>query len=138
MDIYNYCHCEEDIMIIESFMTPDFPYKVIRLFPDELCEEEIFKNNLSHILDDLKELIRESKSLEGNQRILECLKFDSQKEKQLKLIDENRKRIYEIDDKMNKEISPYTWVIHKDFHGYLFGKYVQADYVLTLCKKGLN
>lgn len=128
-------HLEENMMMMENFMTPEFPYRVIWLFPDELYEEKIFKNNLSHTLNDLKEFIEETKLLENNQRVLECLKFDSQKEKQLKLINENKRRISEIDEKMNKEISPYRWAIIKDFNGHLFGSYTRADYVLELYKK---
>ena len=122
----------KDIVIMENFRTPDFPYKVIWMFPDELRKEKIFQNNLSHTLNYLKELIEEESLLKGNERVLECLKFDLQKEKQIELIKENWRRISEINEKMNADISPYHWSISKDVNYYLDKKFIKADYLLAL------
>ena len=122
----------KDIVIMENFRTPDFPYKVIWMFPDELRKEKIFQNNLSHTLNYLKELIEEESLLKGNERVLECLKFDLQKEKQIELIKENWRRISEINDKSNADISPYHWSISKDVNYYLDKKFIKADYLLAL------
>lgn len=124
----------EDIAIIEDIPTPDFPYRVIRLFPYELYKEDIFQTNLSHVLDDLKELIKEYNLLEANKRVLACLKFDSQKEKQMRLIENNRTAISDIKNKMNCEIAPYYWVILKDFDSYYpdLKRRIKADYLLVL------
>lgn len=103
------------------------------MFPSELSREEIFQNNLSHVLNDLKKLIEENQLLKGNRNVLKYLKFDSQREKQLRLIEENKKRISEIENKMNKEISPFYWQIIKDFNGFYDLKhYIIADYLLVL------
>ena len=125
----------KDMMLMENFPDPGFPYRVAWLFPDELYKEEIFKNNLSHILSDLEEFINETKLLENNKRILEYMKFDSQKEKQLVIVNENRKRISEIEDKMNEGISPYKWRVIKNFSGFLCNRHVHVDYLLELYKR---
>ena len=83
-------------------------------------------------MSDLKELVREIDLLNGNQRVLETLKFDSQKEKQKKYIEENKKKIDEIDKRMNEEITPYRWRISKNVDTWFEGLYIKADYLLTL------
>lgn len=123
----------QDFLIMDSFsFSGDFPYTVKWLFPRELNREKIFQDNLSHTLSDLKELVREIDLLNGNQRVLETLKFDSQKEKQKKYIEENKKKIDEIDKRMNEEIAPYRWRISKNVDTWFEGLYIKADYLLTL------
>lgn len=123
----------QDFLIMDSFsFSGDFPYTVKWLFPRELNREKIFQDNLSHTLSDLKELVREIDLLNGNRRVLETLKFDSQKEKQKKYIEENKKKIDEIDKRMNEEITPYRWRISKNVDTWFEGLYIKADYLLTL------
>lgn len=123
----------QDFLIMDSFsFSGDFPYTVKWLFPRELNREKIFQDNLSHTLSDLKELVREIDLLNKNQRVLETLKFDSQKEKQKKYIEENKKKIDEIDKRMNEEIAPYRWRISKNVDTWFEGLYIKADYLLTL------
>lgn len=123
----------QDFLIMDSFsFSGDFPYTVKWLFPRELNREKIFQDNLSHTLSDLKELVREIDLLNGNQRVLETLKFDSQKEKQKKYIEENKKKIDEIDKRMNEEIAPYRWRVSKNVDTWFEGLYIKADYLLTL------
>lgn len=123
----------QDFLIMDSFsFSGDFPYTVKWLFPRELNKEKIFQDNLSHTLSDLRELVREIDLLNGNQRVLETLKFDSQKEKQKKYIEENKKKIDEIDKRMNEEIAPYRWRISKNVDTWFEGLYIKADYLLTL------
>lgn len=123
----------QELVIMDYFaFSDDFPYTVKWLFPRELNREKIFQDNLSHTLSDLKELVREIDMLNGNQRILETLKFDSQKEKQKKYIEENKRKIDEIDKRMNEEIAPYRWRIAKNIDTWLEGQYIKADYLLAL------
>ena len=86
----------EDIAQMDYLPTPDFPYMITILFPYELRNEQIFKDNLSHIFNDLKELIEVQGLLDGDKRALESLKFDSQREKQLKIIQQHEEKISEI------------------------------------------
>lgn len=72
----------QEFLIMDYFaFSNDFPYTVKWLFPRELNKEKIFQDNLSHTINDLKELVREIDMLNGNQRVLETLKFDSQRKK---------------------------------------------------------
>lgn len=119
---------------MDNFPTPEFPYSVTWLFPYELNKEVIFQNNLSHTLNDLKELVEQHELLDVNKQIYERLKFDSQKEKQMKCIKECEKKISEIEGKMNEGISPYYWKAFKDIDSYWSeaGCHIKADYVLAL------
>ena len=123
-----------DMVVANNSPTPDFPYTVTMVFPGELVNEEIFKNNLSHIYDDLKELVEETDLLKRHQKLLENLKFDSQKKKQLEIIQKIEKRISEIDDRMSNEISPYVWGVFKNFDNYMHEckAYIKADYLMIL------
>lgn len=124
----------KDIAMMEYIPTYDFPYRVVTLFPYELYKEEIFQINLSHVIENLKELIKEYDQLEANERVLACLKFDSQKEKQMRLIENNRIAISDIKNKMNCGIAPYYWVMLKDFDSYYpdLKMNIKADYLLVL------
>ena len=124
----------ENIAVMDNFPTPEFPYSVTWLFPYELNKEEVFKNNLSHTLNDLKEFIEQHELLDGNKRIYERLKFDSQKEKQMRCNKECEKKISEIENKLNEGISPYYWKIFKDINSYWseVARCIKADYVLVL------
>lgn len=119
---------------MDNFPTPEFPYSVTWLFPYELNKEEIFKNNLSHTLNDLKEFIEQHELLDGNKRIYERLKFDSQKENQMRCIIECERKISEIERNMNEGISPYYWKVFKDINSYWSeaGRRIKVDYVLAL------
>lgn len=125
----------EDIIMMDNIQTSDFPYRVVTLFPSELNKEEIFQNNLRHVLDYLIELSKEWSLLDANKKLWSCLKFDSQKEKQLQIIKESEERISEIKEKMNEGISPYYWKIMKDFDGYYdLDHRISADWLLVLDK----
>lgn len=104
------------------------------MFPYELNKEDIFQTNLSHVIGNLKELTKEYKMLEANERVLVYLKFDSQKEKQMRLIENNRTAISDIKNKMNCGIAPYYWVILKDFDNYCpdLKRHIKVDYLLAL------
>lgn len=124
----------ENIAVMDNFPTPEFPHSVTWLFSYELNKEAIFQNNLSHTLNDLKELIEQHELLDRNKRIYERLKFDSQKENQMRCIKECEKKISEIENKLNEGISTYYWKIFKDINSYWSetGCHIKADYVLAL------
>ena len=94
----------QELVIMDYFaFSDDFPYTVKWLFPKELNKEKIFQDNLSHTLSDLKELV-----------------------------EENKRKIDEIDKRMNAEIAPYRWRIAKNIDTWLEGQYISADYLLAL------
>ena len=123
-----------DMVVANNSPTPDFPYTVAMVFPSESVNEEIFKNNLSHVYNDLKELVEETDLLKRHKKLLENFKFDSQKKRQLEIIQKAEKRIYEIDDRMSNEISPYVWGVFKNYDGYMHEcqNYIKADYLMIL------
>lgn len=123
-----------NMIVTNNFPTPEFRYTVTMVFPSELENEEIFKNNLSHVYGDLKELIRTTNLLKRDQEMLKFLKFDSQKNKQLDLIEKNKIKIDEINCRMSNEISPYVWTIFEDVDDYVYEcqSYVKADYLMIL------
>lgn len=123
----------EDISIVHSYFPEDI-FSVVWIFPYEFNKEEIFRNNIRHTYEDLKELIKEKTFLKSGNEILENLKFDSQKEYQREINKKHERRITEIEEKMNEGISPYKWVIFKNFDEYINKQPVKADYALIFEK----
>lgn len=111
---------------------PDDMISVVWIFPQELKNEEIFKNNIEHTYNDLKELIKEKAYLKASDEILSVLKFDSQIEHQKEIGRKHKQNITKIKDRMNDGISPYKWVIFEHFDEYINKVSVKADYALVL------
>lgn len=111
-------------------------YSVSWVFPSELSSEEIFKNNIEHTYNDLKKWIKEKEYLKASNEIQPILKFDSQIEHQKEISRKHEQNIAEIENNMNKEISPYKWQILKEANFWLFENHIKADYALMLDKPG--
>lgn len=119
---------------IDHYRTPDFPYDIACIFPAELYNDKIFNNNLAKTHSTIKEIIKEHEMLQGNKRVYQSLRFDIQKQKQMEAIKKSERKISELMDEINENISPYYWVIHKDIDTYWFEaeRWIKADYVLVL------
>lgn len=126
----------QDVIVLNMMKTPDFPYDIVFMYPDEIHNEKIFKGNLEVIPSLLRLYIQEKEMIEGNKQVLKHLKFESQQEKQKKFIADGENVLRGLLDKMNKDIKPYYWVIHKgiDSFDYESNMRIKADYVLAIEK----
>lgn len=72
---------------------------------------------------------------EGEKHILPFLKFDSQIEKQNKIIENISNQIKEVENNMNKGIAPYRWKVLKNIDECdSDGWRIKAEYGLKLVR----
>jgi hypothetical protein len=125
-----------DVMLCNIMATPDFQYDIIIMYPREVHNEKIFKDNLNNVIEPLKLYIKESEMLDGNRQVFKHLKFESQQNKQKAFIIEGENILKGLLDEMNKDIKPYYWMIHKDIDTFdsESNMRIKADYILALEK----
>lgn len=124
---------------IKNKKTYEFPYDVIWIYPLDLKDEQILKDNLAKSETLLKELIKAMDKKQLNENILQNLRFDIEKEIPLKMIERCNDEIDDIIEELNQNLSPYYWSISKDHRGgcieYDISEYMEADFLLVLCKR---
>ena len=111
--------------------------RIIWIFPKELYNEKILMDNINNTQKYLKDYSYELDQVRISGKILEELKFDIQKERQRKVLNSHMKKLEEIEEKINENLSPYFWVISQnenDPYGFKFGRTMKARYVLHLEK----
>lgn len=117
------------------YPTPDFLDTVTVIFPYHLYNEKIFQNNLAHISSIFPDFIKKYEQFEYEKQLLERLKFDSQIEKQKKVIEKCEFLMKSSETNLNEGIAPYFWQVHKNVDGYAEdGTHIKANYVLALEK----
>lgn len=124
----------KDIVICNMMRTLDFPYDVAFLYPYELHNEKILKDNIDIVSSKIMEYIKENELLGQSIQILRFLKFESQQEKQKSFIDDCKRRLKEIIEEFNKDIKPYYWEIIKDTYDNEMNMKIKANYVFFLKK----
>lgn len=72
------------------------------------------------------QIVNCERTYEINNKHLETLIFDVEKERFLNVANNARKEKYHLQEKVNEKISPYFWSIERDLDG---------DIVCVLCKK---
>lgn len=124
-----------NFILADMYDVNDYDRKVQYLYPKSINKEPIFQENLSKSYGIFKEIIKETELLEGHKATLPHLKFDSQKEKCNKLIEDGQRKIDELYKKLNEGISPYKWKIIKDVHEKSNGMEINCDYLLNLVEE---
>lgn len=123
-------------IFINYLPTPEFQSYIIIMCPSELYREQILQTNIKNLIALFKKYIAEEDLLNGNKAVLSICKFDSQKNKQQLIVEENENKLQGIYKEMNSGISPYFWKIYRDVDTYDYEAKMQikADYVLALEK----
>ena len=68
-----------NFMIMNILPTPEFQYSIIFMYPRELDNEKILKDNIENLLPLFKLYIKEYEMLEGSKQVMKHLKFESQR-----------------------------------------------------------
>lgn len=125
-----------NFMIMNILPTPEFQYSIIFMYPRELDNEKILKDNIEKLLPLFKLYIKEYEMLEGSKQVMKHLKFESQRAKQKTFIDDCERVLKELSEKMNNGIAPHFWKFytHIDTFDYESNIQIKADYVLALEK----
>lgn len=108
---------------------------LIIMFPDELKDNPILKENIPKMLNVIKDYINKSQEY---RRYMDCtlsVHFDSEKESFINKAYEAQKEADKLAEEMNDGISPYAWYYTGMFDGYINGVRVRAEHIIYLDDK---
>lgn len=108
--------------------------RILILYPYELRNEPILKDNISKMTKVIREYIKESEMYRKCVDSIQNLIWDSQKISMQNEADEHQRKTDKLAEKMNEGISPYVWYVKKNFDKYIDGIHYKADYFVYLDK----
>lgn len=125
----------EKYSVLHEQLTPEFQSDVIIVYPLKLENEAFLKNNLSHLIIDLKELIPRREKFSKDCEVLSKTKNLEERKSKMLLVKTDEKMIDDIKDRINNDVLPsYKWTIYTNYNDYFhpIGRIVKADYLLYL------
>lgn len=108
--------------------------RVIILYPYELSDEPILKDNISKMTKVVREYIKEIEMYRRCVDAIPNLIWDSQKLSMQNEADEYKRKADELAEKMNEGISPYAWYVKGRFDGEIGGFHYNVDNIVYLDK----
>lgn len=106
--------------------------RVVILYPYELRNEPILKDNIPKMTKVIREYIKESEMYRKCIDTIPNLIWDSQKLSMQNEADEHQRKADELAEIMNEGISPYAWYVKKNFDKYIDDIHYKADYFVYL------
>lgn len=119
--------CVQELMSMDK--------RVLILFPYDLNNEPILKNNILKMTKVVTEYIKGFELYRKCVDIIPNLIWDSQKISMQNEADEHKRKVDELAEKMNEGISPYAWYIKGRFNGEIGGFHYNVDNIVYLDKK---
>lgn len=108
---------------------------VLILYPYELRNEQILKDNILKMTKVIREYIKEAEMYRRCAGTIPNLIWDSQKISMQNEADEHQRKADELAEKMNEGISPYAWYVKGSFNGEIGGFHYNVDNIVYLDKK---
>lgn len=108
--------------------------RILILYPYELMNEKILKDNISKMTKVIREYIKESEMYQKCVDTIPNLIWDSQKISMQNEADEHQRKADELAEKMNEGISPYVWYVEGRFNGEIGGFHYNVDNIVYLDK----
>ena len=108
--------------------------RVLILYPYELRNEPILKDNIHKMTKVIKEYIKESEMYRKCVDTISNLIWDSQKISMQNEANEHQRKADELAEKMNEGISPYAWYVKGRFNGEIGGFHYNVDNIVYLDK----
>lgn len=121
LEILDLCY-----MYIEDY--ENLKPKVVVLWPYEFNKEPILKENVNHIREYIYDYIDAENEYKSYKNMKQQVIFDIDKDKCQSHIDFAQKTMDELSVKMNKNISPYCWIIRKGINTRIDRVDIKADY----------
>lgn len=106
--------------------------RILILYPYELSNETILKDNIPKMTKVIREYIKESEMYRKCVDSIQNLIWDSQKISMQNEANEHQRKADELSEQMNNGISPYAWYVNKNFDKYIDGIHYKADYFVYL------
>lgn len=123
---------EPRFCIQELMATEYIDKRILILYPYELSNEPILKDNISKMIKVIREYIKESEIYRKCVDSIQNLIWDSQKISMQNEANEHQRKADELSEQMNNGISPYAWYVKKNFDKYIDGIHYKADYFVYL------
>lgn len=108
--------------------------RILILYPYELRNEQILKDNISQMIKIIREYIKESEMYRKCVDTIPNLIWDSQKISMQNEADEHQRKADELAEIMNEGISPYAWYVKGSFNGEIGGFHYNVNYIVYLEK----
>lgn len=102
-------HCLRSDMVYERILSSPCGKDLYILYPSELKDEQILKDNIQKMRKVIREYIDESELYRYYMDKVDRLHFDSQKIAMINKAHSHQKKADELDEIMNEGISPYAW-----------------------------
>ena len=103
---------EPRFCIQELMATEYIDKRILILYPYELRNEPILKDNISKMTKVIREYIKESEIYRKCVDSIQNLIWDSQKISMQNEANEHQRKADELSEQMNNGISPYAWYYH--------------------------
>lgn len=125
---------EPKFYVQELISTEYMDKRVLILYPYELGNEQILKDNIPKMTKVIREYIKESEMYRKCVDTIPNLIWDSQKISMQNEADEHQRKADELAEKMNEGISPYAWYVKGSFNGEIGGFHYNVDNMVYLDK----
>lgn len=121
--------CVQELIPIKCTNT-----RILILYPYELRNEPILKDNISKMTKVIREYIKESEMYRKCVDSIQNLIWDSQKISMQNEADEHQRKTDKLAEKMNEGISPYVWYVKGSFNGEIGEFHYNVDNIVYLDK----
>ena len=125
---------ESQFCVQELISTEYMDKRVLILYPYELRNEPILKDNIHKMTKVIREYIKEYEMYIKCVDKISNLIWDSQKISMQNEADEHQRKADELAEKMNEGISPYAWYVKGRFNGEIGGFHYNVDNIVYLDK----
>ena len=125
---------ESQFCVQELISTEYMDKRVLILYPYELRNEPILKDNIHKMTKVIREYIKEYEMYIKCVDTISNLIWDSQKISMQNEADEHQRKADELAEKMNEGISPYAWYVKGKFNGEIGGFHYNVDNIVYLDK----
>lgn len=115
--IHEYC-LRLDI-VCERILFSPYEKDLYILYPSELANEQIIKDNIPKMLKVIREYIKESELYKKCMDRVDKFHFDSQKISMINEAHRHQEKADELAEIMNEGISPYAWYYDVMQYGYI-------------------
>ena len=123
---------EPNFCVEELISTEYMDKRILILYPYELRNEPILKDNIHKMTKVIIEYIKEYEMYIKCVDTISNLIWDSQKISMQNEADEHQRKADELAEIMNEGISPYAWYVKGRFNGEIGGFHYNVDNIVYL------
>lgn len=112
-------YCLHSDVAYKRILSLSYEKDIYILYPSELKDEQILKDNIRKMLKVIREYINEGELYGYCMSEVNRLHFDSQKTDVINEASDHQRRADKLAEIMNEGISPYAWYYRDTSHGYI-------------------